>query len=117
MEDNGPIEKVENSQKMDGKIEAIKEIIFGKDIADYNKRFDMLEDEFKQFKEDYKSKTEELETNFNDTIESMKKEHEKDIIKVSEKLEKSIMALDAEKADIKALGKMLQNIGEKLQAK
>lgn len=93
------------------KLQAVKELIFGQEIQDYDA----------EFKEIHKAIGENKAQNAEDTVNQEKalNQLEKAITSRIDRLEadlmKKITALDNKKTDRAKLGKMLIQIGEKLQ--
>lgn len=100
----------------DPKIDAIKQLIFGDNMAEYDKRFDGVIRELEKAKIDGDDKRAELDRRISEDLVTMKKDFEAKMEKMNDMFVSQIAKLEDKKADRKALGKMLQNIGEKLQA-
>jgi tRNA U34 5-carboxymethylaminomethyl modifying GTPase MnmE/TrmE len=103
-----------NGQDQVSKLDAIKNIIFGENMAQY-------EQAFKEVKEDIEAKKEYLQN----YIDDVRKELEQHIDSVSTdlniritdletKLEDRVAHLDAKKVDKKTLSKLLISLGEKI---
>ena len=93
------------------KINAIRDIIFGTDMAEYNEQFDSLKNEIaenKQAAENDKKellgKISDLENSINNSLESLEK-----------KLVARLDQLQNEKTDREVLGSLLEEIGKKIK--
>ena len=94
------------------KLEAVKELIFGQNMQDYDQRFSDVDGQVERIDAEasaniklLKSLIDELENSMSDRITSLETA-----------LNHRMDELDDAKADRQKLGKMLMNIGEKLQA-
>lgn len=100
----------------DPKIDAIKQLIFGENMAEYDQRFDEAIKELEIAKSDIETKRKELEDKMNSALIVMENEFKSKMEKMEDMFSKQVANLEDKKTNRKALGKMLQNIGEKLQA-
>lgn len=100
----------------DPKIDAIKQLIFGENMTEYDQRFDETLKSLEDAKAEIEEKRKEMDAKIQDTLNSMNKEFEKKMTTMETLFLNHIERLDDKKTDRKALGKMLQNISEKLQA-
>ncbi len=99
------------------KIEAIKNLIFGENIATYNS-------EFEKVKKDITSKKKELENFIEDTrkelhqaIDNLSTDINIRITELEDTLADKAETLDAKKVDKKTLGNLLIDLGEKINQK
>lgn len=99
------------------KIEAIKNLIFGENIAAYNS-------EFEKVKKDISAKKKELEDFIEDTrkelhqaIDNLSTDINIRITELEDSLADKAETLDSKKVDKKALGDMLISLGEKIREK
>ena len=99
------------------KIEAIKNLIFGDNIAAYNSEFDKV-------KKDIASKKKELEDFIDDTrkelhqaIDNLGTDINIRITELEDHLADKTETLDAKKVDKKTLGDLLISLGEKIHQK
>jgi len=94
------------------KIQAVKELIFGEEIQDYGQQFRDISSELESIRDLI------LENkNENDRLrEELEKATESSMQKMETKLLEKIQKLQDTKTDRAKLGKMLVQIGEKLQA-
>ncbi len=110
-EKNGVVESA-NDKKMD----AIKQLIFGENMVEYDQRFNEMMDKLENTHQLLESKIEQLDQTITSTIEDLNSEFESKRLKLEEEFKVAFDKLDNKKTDRKALGKMLQTIGDKLQA-
>ena len=104
-----------NPDVSEQKLDAIKQLIFGDNIADYNKRFDELNQVIEDVRSDLEMKLSDLEIKVDNSIATLRQDYERDVNKLEDRLDKEVNKLSDDKLDKKALGKMFQNISEKLQ--
>lgn len=100
----------------DQKIDAIKQLIFGDNIADYNQRFEELNLVIEDVRSELDNRISDLESQVTNTIAILRQDYEKDVTKLENKLDKEVSMLNNNKVDRKSLGKMFENIAEKLQS-
>ncbi|MGB0887223.1 MAG: hypothetical protein ACPGSL_03795 [Vicingaceae bacterium] len=100
----------------DPKIDAIKQLIFGENMTEYDQRFDETLKSLEEAKAEIEEKRKEMDTKIQDTLNAMNTEFEKKMNAMETLFLNHVERLDNKKTDRKALGKMLQNISEKLQA-
>ncbi len=106
-------EKVKSAEQAEQeKLLAIRDIIFGKEIQEYNQEFQELKalidhnkEESTKAQQDILAKMKAMNQELTSNIESLKK-----------KLSADIDNLSDAKADRRALGAMLEEIGKKLQS-
>ena len=103
-----------NGQEQVSKLEAIKDIIFGDNIAQYEKSF-------KEIKQDIDVKKTALENYIDDVrkdleqhIDSVGTDLNIRITDLESKIEDKTEALNAKKVDKKTLSKLLISLGEKI---
>lgn len=102
----------ENDKKMD----AIKQLIFGENMVEYDQRFNELMEKLENTHQLLEEKIKLLDDTLNSTIDDLNSEFESKRLKLEDDFNIAFDKLDRKKTDRKALGKMLQTIGEKLQA-
>lgn len=93
------------------KLQAVKELIFGQEIEDYSAEFKKIH----QLITDNAIKIDSNNTNLEKTIADLEKSINNRIDKLEAEMLKKINLLDNKKTDRAKLGKMLIQIGEKLQ--
>tara|TARA_B100000965_G_scaffold389281_1_gene394768 strand:+ start:393 stop:740 length:348 start_codon:yes stop_codon:yes gene_type:complete len=102
----------QNQEKMD----AIKQLIFGDNMVEYDQRFKEVFDRIEKTQAELEDKLNSLDGQVKSTIEQLNKEFQLKSENLENQFLKAIEKLEDKKTDRKNLGKMLQNIGEKLQA-
>ena len=100
----------------DPKIDAIKQLIFGENMTEYDQRFEEALNSLEDAKVEIEAKRKEMDEKIHTTLDSMNEEFEKKMKAMEAVFQNHLDKLEDKKADRKALGKMLQNISEKLQA-
>lgn len=116
------IQKNDNEAKMD----AIKQLIFGENMVEYDQRFNAMMEQMQKSQQLLESKIQEvdatlnstistLESTINDAIYDLNGEFESKTAKMEDSFNVAFDKLDNKKTDRRTLGKMLQTIGEKLQ--
>ena len=110
--DNPNPENGQNSATEIAKINAIRDIIFGHDMAEYNEQFnnvrDLIADNAQSLvdsKEDILQKMDALKNQFNESLNNLEN-----------RLSEQIAQLKAEKTDREMLGTLLEEIGKKIKA-
>ena len=101
-------------EAVDPKIDAIKQLIFGDNMVEYDKRFDTLMDQIEKTKAAIEKKMDAQNQSLKNDLNELKTALEKSIDSLDKSTSKEMARLDDAKANRKALGKMLQNIGDKL---
>lgn len=108
---NTSSETTTNDQKMD----AIKQLIFGENMVEYDQRFEEVVSRIEATQASLEMKLQNLELNMNSVIDDLNSEFENKRLKLEDHFNILYDKLDNNKTDRKALGKMLANIGNKLQ--
>jgi HD superfamily phosphodiesterase len=98
----------------DARLDAIKEIIFGQQIREYEQTFSALRDELKAQDEQARQELGQSQEYLLQRIEQLQRELTDKMNTQQEKLLQEIARLKDQKADRVALGKMLIQIGTKL---
>jgi transketolase len=99
----------------DPKIEAIKEIIFGENIKEINQEFKVTKAALQAQKEAFDQHLTQLQKEAKESSEALRKDLEAQILGLKNELTVSLQKLKADAADRTSLGKMLEEIGKKLQ--
>lgn len=94
------------------KIQAVKELIFGTEIKNYEKEFQEIQDHLAEIEQKLVDESNARES----AVQQLEKDMEARLDKLEATLTKKIEELEDKKTDRAALGKMLVQIGEKLQA-
>ena len=116
------IKTPDNEAKMD----AIKQLIFGENMVEYDHKFNslmnklektqqLLEDKIAEVDSTLNATVSNLENALNSTIDDLNSEFESKSAKMEDRFNIAFDRMEDKKTDRKALGKMLQTIGEKLQ--
>ena len=98
------------------KIEAIKNLIFGENIEQYENQFDTMRKEIKVKKEKLESYIDEVRNELMQSIDSLSTDVNIRITDLEDSLQAKTEALTEEKLDRKELGKLLKSLGEKLSS-
>lgn len=93
------------------KLQAVKELIFGQEIQDYSEEFKTIHNTLSEIQE--KSKTDNTATE--KALQQLEKTITNRIDRLEADLTKKLSNLENKKTDRAKLGKMLIQIGEKLQ--
>lgn len=99
----------------DPKIEAIKEIIFGENIKEINKEFELTKAALQAQKEAFDQHLTKLQKEAKESADALRKDLETQILALKNELTASLQKLKTDAADRTSLGKMLEEIGKKLQ--
>lgn len=110
--ENPNSENGQNSATEIAKINAIRDIIFGHDMAEYNEQFnnvrDLIADNAQTIadnKEDILKRLDSLQNQFNESLSNLES-----------RLNEQIAQLRSEKMDREMLGTLLEEIGKKIKA-
>ncbi|MBL4664004.1 MAG: fructose 1,6-bisphosphatase [Flavobacteriaceae bacterium] len=98
------------------KIEAIKNLIFGENIEQYDSEFDTIRKEIKAKKEFLQNYIDEVRNELMQSIDSLGTDVNIRITDLEDSLQAKTEALDEEKVSRKELGKLLKNLGEKISS-
>lgn len=98
------------------KIEAIKNLIFGENIEQYDSEFDTIRKEIQKKKEVLESYIDEVRNELMQSIDSLSTDVNIRITDLEDNLQAKTDALSESKVDRKELGKLLINLGEKIGA-
>jgi vacuolar-type H+-ATPase subunit I/STV1 len=111
-QNNAPVEK---QQVVDSRIAAVRDLIFGENIQQYDSEFADVYDKIKALQDESKKNLSESVTNIENKLADLESLMEHKIQDLSDDLEKKLADLDDEKADRKKLGKALEKIALMLQ--
>jgi len=98
------------------KIEAIKNLIFGENIEQYDSQFDTIRKEIKTKKEKLENYIDEVRNELMQSIDSLSTDVNIRITDLEDSLQAKTEALAADKMDRKELGKLLKSLGEKISS-
>ena len=104
-------------EKLESKIEQIKNLIFGENIQAYDSEFEALKKDILEKKRVLELLIEEVRVDLNTAIDSVSTDVNIRITELEDKLEDRIEQLDSEKLDKKLLGNLLIELGEKVSKK
>lgn len=98
------------------KIDAIKNLIFGENIEQYNSEFLSVKKEIDAQKEKLENYIDEVRNELMQSIDSLSTDVNIRITDLEDSLHAKTEALTEEKVDKKQLGKLLINLGEKISS-
>ena len=113
MNQNG-VEQKEVEQT--SKLEAIKNLIFGENIEQYDSEFDTIRKEIKAKKELLENYIDEVRNELMQSIDSLSTDVNIRITDLEDSLQAKTEALAQEKVNKKELGKLLISLGEKISS-
>ncbi|MCW5519023.1 fructose 1,6-bisphosphatase [Aureitalea sp. L0-47] len=110
--------ETENKGSMDSssKIEAIKNLIFGENIEQYDSEFETLKKDLDKKKKALESYIDEVREELMQSIDSLSTDVNIRITDLEDSLNAKAEALSEEKVDRKQLGKLLISLGEKISS-
>ena len=94
------------------KIQAVKELIFGPDIQTFEERFKALNGRIDNLQDQLIDESNEREN----AVHELEKKTDHQLAKLEEDVQKELDRLQDEKTDRAVIGKLLVQIGEKLQS-
>ena len=100
----------------DPKIDAIKEIIFGDTIKEIEQEFDDTQNLIQQHKADIEKEVGQLRETMDQMMKELKQDLDKHVATLKEEMSQKFGQLQDSSANRSSLGKMLEEIGKKLQA-
>lgn len=109
-------EAPQDVQDSSSKIEAIKNLIFGENIEQYDSEFNTLKKEIQEKKEALESYIDEVRHELMQSIDSLSTDVNIRITDLEDSLQAKTEALSEEKVDRRELGKLLISLGEKISA-
>jgi uncharacterized protein YoxC len=98
------------------KLEAIKNLIFGENIQQYDSEFDTLKKDLQHKKEVLENYIDEVRNELMQSIDSLSTDVNIRITDLENSLNEKTEALSEKKVDRKELGKLLINLGEKISS-
>lgn len=105
-----------SSKRSDPKIEAIKDIIFGDTIEDIEQEFRDIQALIQQHKTATEQQLSTLKSNVDQMVKELRKDLDKNIVTLKEEMTQKFGQLQHNSTDRSTLGKMLEDIGKKLQS-
>ncbi len=103
-------------QDSSSKIEAIKNLIFGENIEQYDSQFNTLKKEIDRRKAELENYVDEVRNELMQSIDSLSTDVNIRITDLEDNLQAKTNSLAEEKLDRKTLGKLLINLGEKISS-
>lgn len=99
------------------KIEVIKNLIFGENIAEYNSEFETLKKEIDEKRNELKNYIDEAREELMSSIDNLSTDVNIRITDLENAIEDKADKLDQQKVDRKLLGNLLISLGEKIASK
>ena len=99
------------------KIEVIKNLIFGENIAEYNSEFETLKKEINDKRKELKDYIDDTRQELMSSIDNLSTDVNIRITDLENALEDKADKLDEQKVDKKLLGDLLISLGEKISSK
>ena len=96
------------------KIEAIKNLIFGENIQEYNSEFDNIKNDILAKKQALENLIEEVRSELIQNIDNLSTDLNIRITELETNMENKLDDLDEKKVDRRQLGELLINLGEKI---
>ncbi|EAR02533.1 hypothetical protein [Maribacter sp. HTCC2170] len=106
-----------DDQKTESKIEAIKNLIFGENIKEYNSEFESLKKEILEKKKVLEDLIEDVGADLRKSIDDVSTDVHIRITDLEKSLESKIDDLDDKSVGKEVLGKLLIELGEKVSSK
>lgn len=103
------------NQQVDSRIAAVRDLIFGENIQQYDTEFADVYDKIKALKSDNEKGLAEAITNLENKLSDLESLVDHKFQDLNDDLEKKLSDLDDEKADRRKLGKALEKIAQMLQ--
>ncbi len=117
MEKNDTTEAIEKTTEATSKIEAIKNLIFGENIAEYNSEFEALKKDLKEKRQELEDFIEDTKKELHTAIDNLSTDINIRITELEDTMTSKTDKLDQKKVDKKLLGDLLINLGEKISQK
>ncbi|MEL6812588.1 MAG: fructose 1,6-bisphosphatase [Bacteroidota bacterium] len=105
-----------NPMDSSSKIEAIKNLIFGENIEQYDSEFDKVRKEIDKKKAALENYIDEVRNELMQSIDSLSTDINIRITDLEDNLQAKTEALTEEKVDRRQLGKLLISLGEKISS-
>lgn len=104
-----------NQQQVDSRIAAVRDLIFGENIQQYDSEFADVYDKIKALEYQSKKNLAESVTNLENKLADLESLMDHKFQDLNDDLDKRLADLDDEKADRRKLGKALEKISQMLQ--
>ncbi len=105
---------VTSNSTADNRLAAVRDLIFGENIQQYDRDFTEVSNQISALKESTNKDLIDLASRLESKIDALQKSNE-DVRKMAESFDKKIARLEETKADRKKLGKALEKIAAMLQ--
>lgn len=99
------------------KIETIRNLIFGENIAEYNSEFEALKSDIHKKKKILEDLVEEVRQDLKTAIDNVATDVNIRITELEDKLDERVEKLETKSVDRATLGKLLVDLGEKVSQK
>ena len=103
------------NQQIDTRIAAVRDLIFGENIQQYDSEFADVFDKIKTLQDDTRKNLSESITNIENKLADLESLVDHKFQDLNDDLDKKLADLDDEKADRRKLGKALEKIAQMLQ--
>ncbi len=104
-----------SNQPVDSRIEAVRDLIFGENMQQYDQDFTEVSSQIAELRKDTDKSLANLASNLQNKIDAFEKSTEASLEKMATDIDKKLERLDDAKADRKKLGKALEKIALMLQ--
>jgi vacuolar-type H+-ATPase subunit I/STV1 len=104
-----------SSQQVDSRIAAVRDLIFGENIQQYNSEFADVYDKIKNLEESSKKNLSDSVAHLENKLADLESLVDHKFQDLNNDLDKKLAELDDEKADRRKLGKALEKIAQMLQ--
>ncbi|WP_435416188.1 hypothetical protein [Polaribacter aestuariivivens] len=105
----------ETAQEVDSRIAAVRDLIFGENIQQYNTEFADVYDKIKALQNETRTNLSEAVSNLENKLADLESLMDHKFQDLNDDLDKRLADLDDEKADRRKLGKALEKIALMLQ--
>jgi len=106
----------DTGDKLDPRIDAIKEIIFGENIKQYNKEFNQLKDLIRKYKADHQQRLKDLRQELKTLIGELDQNLSKQLADMKKETLRDLNNLNEKKVNRKLLGELLEELGKKIRS-
>jgi len=104
-----------SDQPVDSRIAAVRDLIFGENMQQYDQDFSEVSSQIAKLKKDTDKNLSDLASNLQSKLDALQKSTNVSLEKLSTDIDKKLERLDEAKADRKKLGKALEKIALMLQ--
>ena len=108
--------KEDSVDNRDAKIEAIKEIIFGENIKEIENEFQQTKQHIQEQRETLEAQVNNLRKELDKNLQQLAQDIQQQISKLQEEVTTKLDKVKTDSADRVALGKLLEDVGKKLQS-